>query len=86
MWDTKKSLTLCLLYIMIIPLAKPNRSAYSEGKTIKESRAKGAAAKTEAEFVQIRLQIVFWETVIGAQNECLWRPPNFLFNRHGTTV
>ncbi len=56
---------------MIIPLAKPGRSANSEGKMVKESRTKGAAAETEAEFVQIRLQIVFWQTVIGTQNKGL---------------
>ncbi len=56
---------------MIIPLAKPGRRADSECKTVNESRAKGAAAETEAEFVQVRLQIVFWQTVIGPQNECL---------------
>jgi len=49
---------------MIIPLAKPGRSADSEGKTVKESKAKGAATETETEFVQIRLQILFQSEIV----------------------
>ena len=54
---------------MVIPLVQPDRRANSQGQAIQKGWTKGAAAKTEAELVQIGLQVIFWQTMIGTQNE-----------------
>ena len=55
---------------MVIPLVQPERRGNGEGKAVQKSGTEGAAAKTEAELVQIGLQVFFWQTMIGSQNEC----------------
>ena len=54
---------------MVIPLVQPDRRANGPGQAVQKSGTEGAAAKTEAELVQIGLQVIFWQTMIGTQNE-----------------
>ena len=55
---------------MVIPLIQPERRGNSQGQAVQKSGAERAATKTKAELVQIGLQVIFWQAMIGTQNEC----------------